>query len=66
MRKQSTFGQRLRSHREAKGWTQYRLAKEAHIHRSYVAQLEDGEKLPGWDVVRRLADVLGIGVEKFC
>lgn len=65
MPSKTTFGQRLRLHREAKGWTQYRLAKEAQIHRSYVAQIEDGEKVPGWEIVTRLADVLGVEVGEF-
>lgn len=47
--------------RERKGWSQARTAREAGINQSYYSQLEKQRKTnPSDQVVRRLADVLGV------
>ncbi len=49
--------------RERKGLTQVELAAKARITQPYLAQLESGVRLnPSLDVLRRLAEALGVAV----
>jgi transcriptional regulator with XRE-family HTH domain len=54
----------LRQAREKRGWTQVQLADRAGISQSLLARYESGEYLPGAENLVRVADALGIGVEK--
>jgi transcriptional regulator with XRE-family HTH domain len=38
------FGNRLREERAARGWSQMTLAERAHLHFTYVASVERGER----------------------
>ena len=38
------LGERLRSYRNQKGWSQEKLAERAGLHPTYIGQLERGEK----------------------
>jgi transcriptional regulator with XRE-family HTH domain len=60
-----TFGQRLRELREAKGWSQMRLGEEADVRYQYVARLERAESEPGWAMVLKLAEALGVTPDAF-
>jgi transcriptional regulator with XRE-family HTH domain len=53
---------RLRTLREARGWTQAQLAERAGLTREYVGRLEGGRQDPRLSVVRRLAKALGVTV----
>lgn len=57
-------GPQIEALREAKGWTRYRLAKEAAVDSSFVAAVERGEKSPSWEIACRLADALGVRVDR--
>lgn len=49
--------------RERKGLTQVELAAKARITQPYLAQLESGVRLnPSLDVLKRLAEALGVAV----
>lgn len=50
----------LRSLRLQKGWSQEAFADEAGIHRTYVSDLERGERNPTITVVNKLATALGV------
>jgi transcriptional regulator with XRE-family HTH domain len=52
------FGRRIRALREAKGWSQERLGKEAGIGGKYVGMMERGEKAASFEVVEKLARAL--------
>lgn len=54
------FGQRLRELRNARGWSQERLAEEAGITLNYVGNLERGEQGPSLHVLLRLARAFGL------
>lgn len=54
------FGERVRQLRQARGWTQERLAEAADIDRSYIAGIETGAKRVSIDLVYRLASGLGV------
>lgn len=53
------FGQRVRSEREARGWSQARLAEEIGVNRTYIGSIERGEKSATLFNINRLALALG-------
>lgn len=55
---------RLRTLREKRKLTRYRLAKVAGISRVYVRALEEGRSNPTIGMLRRLAKALGVPVTK--
>jgi transcriptional regulator with XRE-family HTH domain len=63
-RRKKRFGQRVRTLREAKSWTQEDLALNSGLSRSYVSRLELGDiALPRNDKLGRLALALGTSNE---
>ena len=55
------FGQRVRHLRTDQGVSQEDLAHRAGLDRSYVGQVERGERNVTLDNIYRLADALGVG-----
>ena len=60
------LGARIKELRHARGWSQEALGAKAHLHWSYVSDLERGQQTPTMDVVNRLARALGVTVSEFC
>jgi transcriptional regulator with XRE-family HTH domain len=58
------IGRRLKLLREAKGFSQAAVAKEAGITREYVNKLEAGRYDPTVGVLTRLAKALGVDVKE--
>lgn len=58
----SQLGDRLRSARVAKGWTQTQLAGE-HISVGYVSRIESGQRRPNAAVLDDMATRLGVPVD---
>lgn len=54
------LGQRIRTARAVKGWSQERLADEAGIDRSYMSGIERGVRNISVLKLIRLAKVLGV------
>jgi transcriptional regulator with XRE-family HTH domain len=54
------FGDRIRELRRERGWTQERLAEEANMARSYLAELETARRAATIDTMHRLAVALGV------
>jgi transcriptional regulator with XRE-family HTH domain len=54
------IGHRLRSRREAMGWTQVELARRCGLHRAYTGFVERGERNVSLVNLRRIARVLRI------
>lgn len=58
--RRTAFGQALKAAREARGWSQRKLASEAGLSGSQIGHMETG-KLGGKDAtVRKLEDALGL------
>lgn len=55
-----SFGLVLKELRQASGLSQEELAFKAGLHRTYISQLERGEKSPSLKTLQRLAKALGI------
>ena len=52
-------GLRIRKLREDKGWSQEKLAEKADLHRTYIGQVERGEKNIGIENLVRIAQAIG-------
>ncbi len=54
------FGQVLQQLRHKRGLSQEKLGFESNYHRTYISQLERGQKNPSLKAIFRLAGALGI------
>ncbi|WP_231860802.1 helix-turn-helix domain-containing protein [Microbacterium laevaniformans] len=54
------FGMRVRELRQSAGLSQEQLAHQAGLDRSYVGQVERGERNVSLDNIHRLAEALGV------
>jgi transcriptional regulator with XRE-family HTH domain len=54
------IGHRLRSRREALGWSQAELARRCDLHKAYVGFVERGERNASLVNLRRIARVLRV------
>ena len=57
-----TLNETLRILRQAKGWSQTRLARESGVSQTYISDLEAGRSNPTVPVLKRLAAALGVRV----
>ncbi|MBX7208578.1 MAG: helix-turn-helix domain-containing protein [Verrucomicrobiaceae bacterium] len=60
------LGRSLRRHRDAAGISQEKLAELADINRTYVSDIERGNRNPGIKNLARLAKALGITTAELC
>ena len=56
------LGINLRRLRTERGWSQEDFADRAGVHRTYVSDIERGERNPTVTVVERLARAVGVEV----
>lgn len=56
-------GKRIKELRTAKGWNQQKLADEADLTQSAIAQFEKGERLPSTTALQSMAKAFGISME---
>lgn len=59
----ATVGERIREVREARGWTQEKLAEEAKISKSFLSEVENKGSNISLDLLLRVATVLNASVE---
>jgi transcriptional regulator with XRE-family HTH domain len=57
-----TAGERIKHVREARGWTQDKLAQEAKISRGFLSEVEKHGKNISLDLLLRIANALGASV----
>ncbi|MGY1501363.1 helix-turn-helix domain-containing protein [Streptomyces sp. QTS52] len=58
---QAAFGARLRTAREARGWTQEELAEQMGYSSTHISSVETGRKLPTLRLARSADSALGTG-----
>lgn len=54
------FGTVVRQLREARGWSQERLAGDADLNRSYMGEIERAVAMPSLATAAKLAHALGV------
>lgn len=54
------FGERVREHRKALGWSQETLADKAGLDRTYIGRCENGRQNATLKTIYSLAEVLGV------
>jgi transcriptional regulator with XRE-family HTH domain len=59
-----SFADRLRALREARGFSQYELAKRSGLSKQTLSRLEM-DTVPSWPTVQALARALGVSCEAF-
>ncbi len=59
-----TLGRNIRAARESAGMSQQALADAAGISRSFLSEIETGDKIPGTDVTQSLAMALRRDLKK--
>jgi transcriptional regulator with XRE-family HTH domain len=62
----STLGLNVRRQREAKRFTQEKLAERAGLDPTYISGIERGLRNPGIKNVARLAKALGLTTSELC
>ncbi len=58
----TALGRRVRELRNARGWSQERLAEHANLDRSYVAGIELGARNPSLKAIEKLALALRMSI----
>jgi transcriptional regulator with XRE-family HTH domain len=58
----ATVGERIKKVREAKGWTQEKLADESKVSRGFLSEVEKHGKNISLDLLLRIANALGASV----
>lgn len=58
----NSFGTTVRQLREARAWSQERLAERADLNRSYIGELERGQAIPSLLTINKLSLALGVSL----
>lgn len=58
-----SIGARVRYLREARGWTQERLAQEAGVSKSFISEMEHDRRNPSAEKLLEIASVLGASLD---
>lgn len=59
---QHFLGANVRKIREAKGWSQDKLADESGLHRTYISGIERGVRNPTVEIVQQIATALKVNI----
>jgi transcriptional regulator with XRE-family HTH domain len=58
------FGERLRALREQKELSQHGLGVLVSVHQVMISQMENNDRKPSFDLLVRLAAVLGVSLDE--
>lgn len=60
------IGEKIIKLREAKGWSQYRLAKESGVGQAALSHIENGKRLsPTHDTLQKICNALDVSMAEF-
>jgi len=59
------IGKKIVELRQNKGWTQYRLYKNAGINQPTLSRIEKGINIPGTEILQKIATALGVSMAEF-
>jgi transcriptional regulator with XRE-family HTH domain len=57
------LGEKLHILREYHGITQHHLAKQLHMSRSFISDMENGRKIPNVAHILKIADFFGVSAD---
>ena len=57
-------GQNIKKYRIKRGWKQSTLSSESGLNRTYISQIERGEKNIGLVNLEKIARALGVNIQK--
>ncbi len=60
VKRREFFGERIKSLRDAKGWTQEYLAEKMGISTQYLSGIERGKENPTFDMLMKFSDALKV------
>ncbi|UOQ45597.1 helix-turn-helix domain-containing protein [Halobacillus salinarum] len=58
------FGEKLKSERKKKGWSQDELAEKLFVSRQSVSKWENGQNYPGIDIIIKVSDLFGVTIDE--
>jgi transcriptional regulator with XRE-family HTH domain len=58
------FGERIKTLRKERGWSQEKLAEETGFHRTYIGMIERGERNPSLININIFAKTFGISISE--
>lgn len=58
------FGERIKTLRKERGWSQEKLAEETGFHRTYIGMIERGERNPSLININVFAETLGVNISE--
>lgn len=58
------FGEKLKSERKNKGWSQEELAEKLFVSRQSVSKWENGQNYPSIEIIIKLSDLFGVTIDE--
>lgn len=58
------FGERIKTLRKERGWSQEKLAEETGFHRTYIGMIERGERNPSLININVFAETFKISISE--
>ncbi|TDF94410.1 helix-turn-helix domain-containing protein [Paenibacillus piri] len=58
------FGEKLKSERKNKGWSQEELAEKLFVSRQSVSKWENGQNYPSIEIIIKVSDLFGLTIDE--
>lgn len=58
------FGEKLKSERKNKGWSQEELAEKLFVSRQSVSKWENGQNYPSIEIIIKVSDLFGVTIDE--
>ncbi|MFD1735036.1 helix-turn-helix domain-containing protein [Bacillus salitolerans] len=58
------FGDKLKSERKNKGWSQEELAEKLYVSRQSVSKWENSQNYPSIEILIKISDLLGVTIDE--
>jgi transcriptional regulator with XRE-family HTH domain len=58
------FGEKLKTERNKKGWSQEELAEKLFVSRQSVSKWENGQNYPGIEIIIKISDLFGLTIDE--
>jgi transcriptional regulator with XRE-family HTH domain len=58
------FGEKLKSERTKKGWSQEELAEKLFVSRQSISKWENGQNYPSIEIIIKISDLFGLTIDE--